>query len=197
MLKRAIDWAVFHRGLFGVPPRVALFYRRARRLARSVGDDGVLVGAAPPRQVATILRLAKGREPVVEIGTGAAWTTIALALAEPGRRIVSYDPVRRDAVDRYLALAPQVADRIEFVRAPGEEPRAEPASVGFLFVDGNHEHDSTVAAYEAWRDRLQPGTVTVFHDYDPSWPGVISAVEQLGLPGSARLGMFVADPLPG
>lgn len=190
MLDRAIGWIAFHRALVQLPRPVASFYRRARRLALSIDDAGTLHGAASPRQVASILKLAKGHEQVVEIGTGAAWTTIALALADPSRRIVSYDPVRHDAVDRYLALAPEATRQIDFVKGPGEQP-LEPVSTGFLFVDGNHEHDSTVATYEAWRDRLEPGAVVVFHDYDPGWPGVISAVEQLGLRGSAQLGMFV------
>jgi len=190
MLDRAIGWIAFHRHLFKLPPRVAIFYWRARRAALAGDDPGVLVGAASPQQVAVMLRLAKGRRQVVEIGTGSAWTTIVLALSDPDRRIVTYDPVRHPAVDKYLGLAPQAASQIDFVKGPGEIPQTPPIT-DFLFIDGNHEHDSTVATYAAWRDRLEPGTPVVFHDYDPGWPGVISAVEQLGLRGSAQLGMFV------
>jgi hypothetical protein len=77
------------------------------------------------------------------------------------------------------------------VHGPGEEPQPDPTRVGFLFIDGNHEHDSTVAAFEAWRDRLVPDGVVVFHDFDPTWPGVQSAVEALGLRGTVTAGMFV------
>ena len=50
---------------------------------------------------------------VVEIGTGTAWTTIALALDDGRRSIVSFDPVVRPERDRFLGRADLKADRAE------------------------------------------------------------------------------------
>jgi predicted O-methyltransferase YrrM len=173
-----------------MPLRVRWFLWRARRLARRVGHAWGLEAATRRGDVAELLRLARGRRYVVELGTGPAWTTIALALAEPRRRVVSFDPVEHDHRERYLALAPAAAARIEFVAAPGAEARGE--GVELLFVDSTHEREPTVQEFRAWRPRLAPSAIVAFHDYDhPQFPGVREAVEELGLEGEVRGGMFV------
>jgi predicted O-methyltransferase YrrM len=173
-----------------VPLRVRWFLWRARRRARRLGHRWGLEAATRGGDVAELLRLAHGRRHVVELGTGPGWTTVALALADPQRRVVSYDPVVHDHRDRYLALAPGAARRIEFVPAPGEEARGE--DVELLFVDSTHEREPTLAEFRAWRPRLAPGAVVAFHDYGhPDFPGVAEAVKALGLRGERRGGMFV------
>jgi hypothetical protein len=77
------------------------------------------------------------------------------------------------------------------VRGVGEEPQPEPREVGFLFIDGNHEQASTVATFQAWRERLVPGAVVVFHDFHETWPGVEGAIEELGLSGTVVASMFI------
>jgi predicted O-methyltransferase YrrM len=181
----------FHRHLVRLPPRVALFYLRARRHAERIGDADTLVGSAAPSQVAVLLRLARPHAEVVEIGTAGAWTSIAVALAHPRARVTTYDNAPRDVVADYLRLAPEAEPRITFVHGAGERPRAEPREVGLLFVDGNHEQGSTVATFQAWRERIVPGGVVVFHDFHSSWPGVRGAIDELGLSGSVTTSMFV------
>src|SRR5437660_12543736 len=90
--------------LCALPPRVALFQWRARRLAERAGHAWGLDAAAAPADLAALLRLARGRREVVELGTGPAWTAIALALADGGRRVTSYDPVVHEHRDEYLSL---------------------------------------------------------------------------------------------
>ena len=47
-------------------------------------------------------------------------------------------------------------------------------------------------AFAAWRGALAPGAIVVFHDYGhPAYPGVREAVNELGLRGSERGGVFV------
>ena len=191
MLARVRDWVAFHRHLVRLPPRVALFYLRARRHAERIGDTATLVGSAAPLQVAAILRLAQPHAEVVEIGTAGAWTSIALALDNPRARITTYDPAPRDVVADYLGLAPEAEQRITFVHGVGERPQAQPREVGFLFIDGNHEHASTVATFQAWRERIVPGGAVVFHDFHSTWPGVRGAIDELGLSGSVITSMFV------
>ena len=184
--------ALLHLAAFArLPPRVALVYLRFAVLALRRGDRWSLAVAARPRELATIVRLARGRRTIVEIGTGTGWTAAAMAVAEPAASVTTFDPFPREGRERYLAAA---RGRVVALDRPGEDPPADaPADVDLLFVDGEHDRDSTMAAYRAWRDRLSPGAVVVFHDFDdPAYPGVRAAVEQLGLAGEARGRLFVA-----
>jgi predicted O-methyltransferase YrrM len=179
--------------LRALPPRVAGFYLRAWLTALRSGDRFTLDSATRPADVARLLELARGHTATVELGTGTAWTTIALALADPARRVVSYDPEVRSQRERYLRLIPaQARARIELRTGSAEEVAPAAGSVGFLFVDCSHDRATTAAAFTAWRPALAPGGVAVFHDYDhPRYPGVREAVEELGLRGTSSAGVFV------
>ena len=174
-----------------LPPRAALFQVRAMLRAARLGDDWALQSSPRPADVGALIRLARGRRTAVELGTATGWTAGALLLAEPGRRLASYDPVAREHRDAYLALLPQDArDRLELVRAPGHEARGE--GVELLFVDSSHDREATVQEVRAWQPRLAPGALVVLHDYgNPAYPGVAEAVAELGLDGRPHAGMYV------
>jgi predicted O-methyltransferase YrrM len=178
-----------------LPLPVAWFTLRARRRARSGGDEFSLRSALRPRKLAALLDTAAGAHNVVELGTGTGWTTIALALADPARTVLSYDIVARER-DPYLALvADSVRERITFVTAPGEVGPGERSGVELLFVDSSHECEPTLAQIAAWRPALAPGALVVFDDYEhPDYPGVAEAVRALGAQGSARASMFIWRP---
>src|SRR4051812_20455603 len=89
-----------------LPPRVAAFYARALWTARAHEDRWSLAVVTRPAELATILRLARGRRRVVEIGTATAWTSCALVLADAERHVLSLDIVEREHRDRYLTLLP-------------------------------------------------------------------------------------------
>lgn len=177
-----------------LPPRVALFYLRALMAARRVGDRWSLDVVTRPHELAALLRVARGRRHVVEIGTATAWTATALALADSERRVVSVDVEEHEHRDRYLALAPaSCRERVDLRLVAGTEAVPGVEGVDLLFIDGAHDADSTVQAYEAWAPRLAPGALVLFHDYDdPDYPGVTAAVERLGLAGRAHGRMFIA-----
>jgi predicted O-methyltransferase YrrM len=177
-----------------LPASVARFVWRANRHARHIGDDFSLASAARPAELAELLSLARGRAIVVELGTGTAWSAIALALDDEARRIVSYDSVVRHERDAYLDLAgDRVRDRIELRAEPDSHgPRAGEPPVELLFIDSSHDRESVLLAFRAWRNALAPGAVVVFHDYDhPAYPGVREAVVELGLVGRASGCLFV------
>jgi len=177
-----------------LPWRVARFYWRARRHALRSGDAFSLASAARPGELAQLLALAEGRDAVVELGTGTAWSAIALALAVGKRRIVSYDPSVRAERNAYLDLAgPQAQERIELRAEPDSRgPHLGDPPVQLLFIDSEHEREPVFAAFRAWRAALAAGAVVVFHDYGhPDYPGVREAVDELGLEGSERGGVFV------
>jgi len=170
--------------------RVRWFLWRARRAARRLGHEWALEAATRRGDLAALLRLARGRRRVVELGTGPGWTAIALAVADRNREVTTFDPVVHENRDRYLALAPGAAGRVEFVQATGVEARGD--GVELLFVDSTHDREPTLAEFRAWQPRLAPGAVVAFHDYGhPDFPGVAEAVEEMGLRGKREGGMFV------
>jgi predicted O-methyltransferase YrrM len=177
-----------------LPPRVAWFYLRARRTAARTGDEWSLKSATKPESLALVLRLARGHRAVVEIGTGTAWTTAALALADPHRLVESYDPIVRPERDRYLELAgPRAAARIELIEAGGElGPPPEGPAPEFVFLDGSHEKELTIRTFEAWREAVAAGGAIAFHDYgNELYPGVTEAIRELGLQGDVERDVFV------
>lgn len=177
----------------GLPPRVAWFQLRARREARRLGDEFSLTSALAPRKLRVLLELAAGRRRVVELGSATGWTAIALALSDPERTVLSFDPVAYPRRERYLALAGgDVARRLEFVQGPGEQGAHRAHDVELLFVDSSHEREPTLRELAAWRPRLAPGALVVLDDYgNPRFPGIRAAVEELGLPGFERQDLFV------
>jgi len=174
-----------------LPRRAALFQARAMLRAQRLGDDWALRSSTRPGDVAELLRLAQGRRRAVELGTATGWTAGALLLAEPQRRLTSFDPVARDHREAYLRLLPRSArERLELVAAPGHDARGE--GVELLFVDASHDRDATVAELDAWRPRLAPGALVVLHDYgNPAYPGVAEAVADLGLSGREHAGLWL------
>ncbi|HEY7632434.1 MAG TPA: hypothetical protein VH817_17145, partial [Thermoleophilaceae bacterium] len=95
-----------------LPLSVVRFRRRAGRVARSIGDDFTLLSVTRADELGHLIELARGRRFVVELGTGTAWTTVSLALADSGRRVVSFDPTVWDTRERYLELAGSARERI-------------------------------------------------------------------------------------
>jgi predicted O-methyltransferase YrrM len=183
-------WAV---GLVGLPLAVVRFQLRARRLAWRSEDYLSLMSATRPAKLRTLLALARGSQYVAELGTATGWTAISLALADGGRRVITFDVIGRPEPRRYLALAgPAVSERIRLVTAPGSDGPPDSTPVEMLYIDSSHERDQTVAEVTAWRAVLRPGAAVVFDDYGhPDYPGVAEAIEQLGLTGERRGTLFV------
>ncbi len=180
-----------------LPRAVRGFYRRADAHARAAGDAFSLESATRPAELAGLLELAAGRDEVVELGTATAWTTVSLALAEPRRRVISYDPVVHAHRDEYVGLvAASVSERIELrAQTEADGPHDGDAPVTMLFVDSTHDRESVLRAVPVWRPALAPDAIVAFHDYDhPDFPGVREAIEELGLDGEARGGLFVWRP---
>lgn len=176
-----------------LPPRVGWFQLRARRLAWRSSDYLSLMSATRPGDLRRLLRLARGAQCVVELGTATGWTAISLAIADPSRRVVSYDIAQRPETARYLQLvdAP-VRERIELITAPGADGPRDQRMVDMLYIDSSHEREPTVAEVTAWRPVLRPGAPIVFDDYGHrDYPGVKEAVDELRLAGRPQGTLFV------
>jgi predicted O-methyltransferase YrrM len=176
-----------------LPPRVAWFHWRARRLAWQTSDQFSLTSVTRPADLKVLLGVARGSRRVVELGTATGWTAISLALSDPAREVVSYDVAEREEPRRYLALvSPSVRDRIEFVIAAGSTGPRDERPVDLLYVDSSHEREETIAEVRAWRRALRPGATIVFDDFrHPNFPGVREAITELALDGEQRGTLFI------
>jgi predicted O-methyltransferase YrrM len=176
-----------------LPARVALLYLRCVGVALARRDRWSLRAATRPNELAHLIDLARGRSTVVELGTGTAWTALALAVSDEHRRVVTYDPKPKPHRPRYLALANGATRRrIELVEASGEDgPPSRDARVDLVFIDSVHSQEATAASFRAWEPALADGGLAVFHDYGPAFPGVMAAVAELALEGDVLGNLFV------
>jgi predicted O-methyltransferase YrrM len=195
LLRRVVAESRHAVGLRVLPPRVASFQWRAHRLARRSGDQFSLTSATRARDLAVLLELARRRRRVVELGTGTAWTALALALADPHRDVITYDPFVFPERERYLKLvAPRVLSRVRFVAAPGSAGPPDDDAVDLLYVDSSHEREETIVELRTWQRTLRSGALVILDDYiHPGFPGVREAVEELGLEGELRGTLFVHE----
>ena len=197
-LRRLVAELRFARGLRALPPRVAWLHWRAHRLALRTGDRFGTTSTTRPADLALLLRLAGGSRLVVELGTGTAWTSLALAIADPQREVITFDPVAPPERERYLRLVdPAVLGRIRFVEAPGSTGPLDDRPVGLLYIDSSHARQDTIDELRAWLAVLAPGGAIVLDDYaHPDYPGVREAVRELALPGEQRGSLFVHQVPP-
>lgn len=191
--ERALAVLVQAASLARIPPPAAAFYVRAVLVAWRTGDGVSPAIAARPIELLPILRASAGARRVVEVGTGTAWTAIALTLADRGRRVLSLDVEERPERERYLRLMPERARRrLELALRDGEEGPREERDLDFIFIDSSHRLEETKRTFLLWSARLRPGGVVAFHDWgNPSYPEVSEAIEQLGLEGERSHLLFV------
>jgi predicted O-methyltransferase YrrM len=189
-LQRDLNWMW---GLRGLRPRVLWFHWRARRRAWRTNDLFSVSSVTRPADMRVLLKMTRGRNRVVELGTATAWTAITLALDDRRRRVVTYDVIEREEAKHYLDLVgPDVRERIELVVAPGCTGPRDQQPVDLLYIDSSHTREHTIAEVRAWQPYLRPGAPVLFDDYThPDYPGVREAIEELGLKGELRGTLFI------
>ena len=151
----------------------------ARDAADAAGMPRIEVSAQHAKLL-SLLATATGATRVLEIGTLAGYSTIALArgVGDTGRVVtLEYDPAHAEVAAANLARA-DVADRVEIVVGAALEslPRLEARGelFDFVFIDADKENNS---AYVDWAVRL-------------ALPGAMIVIDNI-----ARMGR-VLDPAP-
>jgi predicted O-methyltransferase YrrM len=157
------------------------------------GDRFSVVSSKRPQNLAALLDAVRGCRRVAELGTGSAWTSISLLLADRERELVSYDPIHRSERNLYLRLvAPELRSRVDFIHASGSVGPHNLKQIDLLYIDRAYQRGDTIREVEAWRPALAPGALIVFDEFDhPDHPGAREAVNELGLEGEQRANMFV------
>jgi cephalosporin hydroxylase len=127
----------------------------------------------------------------VEVGVfkGRSAAYMAVEIINSGKKITF------DAIDHFLGspehgdvshilydatienLKP-VADYVNIIRqaSPEASVNYKDNSLAFIFIDGGHDYDSVMADLHAWWPKVKSGGYFSGDDYQPSWPGVIQAV---------------------
>ncbi len=170
-----------------------MFQWRAWRLAGKIGDEFSRDSFTRPAKLAVLLDISRGRRRVVELGTATGWTALSLLLADQDRTVVSFDPFARGERDRYARLAGAgVTARARFLTAPGDSGPRSSEPIELLYIDSSHCRDETIREVQAWTPVMTTGAIIVFDDFDhPQYPGVRDAVQQLGLEGEERSGLYL------
>lgn len=52
------------------------------------------------------------------------------------------------------------------------------AKPGFVYIDAAHDFNSVCADLKAWWPKVEAGGILAGHDYDPTHPGVVAAVDR-------------------
>lgn len=53
-----------------------------------------------------------------------------------------------------------------------------PDNLDFVYIDGCHDYETTREDISCWYPKVKAGGILSGHDYQPSWPGVIRAVDE-------------------
>lgn len=137
-------------------------------------------------EAAELARLAAGKT-VLEVGTYKGFG--AVLMAQAGATVWAVDWHRGDAdlgaTDTLCAWWTNVRRRHVEDRVIGLVGRSEtvlpmlwPESFDLAFIDGHHSYESSAADSHLVLPLMRSGGVIVWHDYCPTWPGVVRAVDE-------------------
>jgi len=113
--------------------------------------------------------------PAVECGVARGGSLATWAAARVGRGpIIAVDTKFRAGVRERLTT---YGYDIQYLEMPSwDAPKRLPGPVAFCFIDADHSEAGIGRDIVVWPDRIMPGGILAFHDYDVWKPGV--AVKQ-------------------
>lgn len=125
-------------------------------------------GVPQPRFLFDLSLRCKGAGTIVEIGTSAGKSTIALAYAQQtrgGAPLNTIDIVEHDKIEANLSQAGVSAFVNRIIRSSSEVAASWSAPVELLWIDGDHSYKGVLQDIACWADKVLPGGFMAFHDY--------------------------------
>ena len=125
-------------------------------------------GGPQPRFLYDLCLRCTGKGAIVEIGTDAGKSTIALAYAQQTRRgapISTIDIVEHAEIETNLSRANVTAFVNRIVRSSREVAASWSDPIELLWIDGDHSYKGVCEDIESWADKILPGGFMAFHDY--------------------------------
>lgn len=148
-------------------------------------------GGQQPRFLYDLSLRCSGAGAVVEIGTDAGKSTIALAYAQQireGAPIHTIDIVEHAEIEANLSRANVSAFVNRIVSSSSEVAASWSEPIELLWIDGDHSYKGVSKDIEYWADKVLPGGFMAFHDY-PSMGGKV-----LGSVGRAVYDKILSRP---
>ncbi len=162
-----------------------LDWLQPRRVGPHLLTLAALLSGPELNRLYDLARNVDGTGAVVEIGTMAGGSAVALALGarDSGRSSVyTIDITPRPEVREHLEQH-GVADLVTVINMDSRDVATNWGSltggntgIRLLWIDGDHTYGGVWSDILHWRDYLDPGGVICFHDYSERFPGVIRAV---------------------
>jgi predicted O-methyltransferase YrrM len=115
---------------------------------------------------------------VCEVGVHLGRSTLALAAA--GCRVWAVDLWENPQV--YEQFHRNLEGRKNLIAMKGPSvavARTLRVLFDFVFIDADHSYPSVKADILAWVPKVCRGGILAGHDYDPAWPGVVQAVDEI------------------
>lgn len=150
-------------------------------LRRLMGEAGFGTGDSVKAPEALVLYgLAAATLPrlIVETGTNKGISAALLALGAPGATVHTFDVEDHGARDLWARY--RVADRVVFHHTSSLEVptgEIEAGSVHLAFFDADHRAPYVFREWEAWRTRIAPGGLVLWHD--SWWPEVLGVMRAM------------------
>lgn len=135
-----------------------------------------MCGAPQPEFLYQLARRTRGEGAIVEIGTCAGKSTIAIAFAQQekgGRPLVTIDIAEHPSLRANLAGAGVEAWVDARIMRSTDAAKGWSEPVEMLWIDGDHATLAIMADIDAWSPHVMVGGIMAFHDY----PGVMKSMQ--------------------
>ena len=129
--------------------------------------------------IATLVRALQPKY-CFEIGTGMGRGTTQMAANAPDDAVIyTLDIDTIDAVGRIFRHHP-LRQKIRTIVDDSTKMSFEEyeGRMDFVLVDGSHEYEYVMYDTETAFRLIRPGGIIIWHDADPSWPGVVRALKE-------------------
>jgi predicted O-methyltransferase YrrM len=82
--------------------------------------------------------------------------------------------------DKFISNIEPIKNNINTIRMPSLEAvnLYQDNSLDFVFIDAAHDYENVIKDIRAWYPKVKKNGLFAGHDYDPSWHGVIKAVDE-------------------